>query len=743
MYQSTAGGEGRSMSHTNGQFTELWRLLEALCEDRLSRAEAARLEEIVLNDAQARRLYLEYMDLHGSLYWDAASGIGGGRSKALPVSDPTMDAVETEPAVRVSPKLATDAAKDAKSGVWIATLVAAVCLLLAVVQFVPGLLRPHAANTPVAEHQPRGGHSEADAPGRQSAPRPTTHPPLRLDSNRIRTPAHGEARVAEKTPRAIPESVDGTRHDAPGFESEAVDPGSSEAILAYVDRQIREGWKQADVAPSPRADDSEWLRRVYLDIAGHIPPVDVAERFLKDENPRKRAVLVDTLLSDTDYVRNMTTIWTNLLIGRSDARGISRPALKKFLRESFARNRPWNEIVHDLVAAEGRADENGAANFLLAHLNNEAVPATAITARLFMGVQIHCTQCHNHPFNDSKQEEFWAYNSFFQQTREVARREMNPKTGARAGFATLVSLPVGGPTFYEGRDSRMSAALPSFEGQRISPEPDVNRRQELAKLMTQGERPQVAVAMVNRVWAHFLGHGFTRPVDDIGPHNAPTHPELLDRLSREFVRSGYDLKQLIRWICNSEVYHLSSRFHEGNLADNPEQGELPLFSRVYVKSMTAEQLYDSLIVATAAHRLGNSTWADAERQRQQWLQQFVMAFDTDENDETLTFDGTIPQALMRMNSDLIENALRAETGTFFNQVLQEDSSETEKIRKLWLSALSRYPTDAELAAMRKLLRKGPAASSPDRPKSRQVALADGLQDMFWAFLNSSEFILVY
>jgi len=215
----------------------------------------------------------------------------------------------------------------------------------------------------------------------------------------------------------------------------------------------------------------------------------------------------------------------------------------------------------------------------------------------------------------------------------------------------------------------------------------------------------------------------------MGPHKAPSHPELLDRLSDEFVKSNYDLKQLIRWICNTEAYNLTSRFGRKNDIDNPAAGETPLFSHTYVKQMEAEQLYDSLIVATNAHRSGRSNWSDAERQRQQWMQQFVVAFGTDENDEATTFNGSIPQALMMMNSDLIQNAISAEKGSYLRTMLTGRGPDSNRVRKMFLATLSRYPTRQESSAITKGL--------------RNLKDADKLaayQDFFWALLNSNEFI---
>lgn len=278
----------------------------------------------------------------------------------------------------------------------------------------------------------------------------------------------------------------------------------------------------------------------------------------------------------------------------------------------------------------------------------------------------------------------------------------------------------------------MQVTYPKFEGTSINDDADTNRRNELAKLMTLGEKPLVAESFVNRIWDHFFGCGFTRPVDDMGPHNPPSHPELLDHLAREFVASGYDCKQLIRWICLSDAYQRSSRFGKSNEQDNPETGASPLFSRVYVKGMTAEQLYDSLLVATGADKTPLAT-GDHDRRRHEWLQQFVHAFQTDENDESITFESSITQALLMMNSDLTQQALSTDRGTFLEKLVNSRDPEAEKIRRLCLATLTRYPTPKELQSLRRFVHEG--ATLRSNPA--------GWQDAMWAYLNSSEFVLVH
>ena len=210
---------------------------------------------------------------------------------------------------------------------------------------------------------------------------------------------------------ALPESALAQRDDRVG-----VDP-----VVAKINALIQQSWTDNEIAPSDKASDAEWLRRVYLDVIGDIPPENVVNEFVKDKDAGKRARVVDQLLADRAYVRHWSTIWTNNCIGRGNMDRVDRPAMAKFFREAFGRNRPWNEIVVDLITAEGDHKEKGEVNFILAQgipewdrrpTDNDAVQLTAKVARLLLGVQVQCTQCHNHPFNDWKQDQFWQLNAF-------------------------------------------------------------------------------------------------------------------------------------------------------------------------------------------------------------------------------------------------------------------------------------------------------------------------------------------
>jgi hypothetical protein len=513
--------------------------------------------------------------------------------------------------------------------------------------------------------------------------------------------------------------------------------GAEVPLGEFIDQQIRQGWQDNEITASEIASDEEWVRRIYLDLVGRIPTLEEARAFLDDESPRKRSVLIESLLENEDYVRNFTTIWSNNCIGRGAPMRVSRTGMEKFFREAFAKNRPWNEIVVDIVTASGHYEENGAVNYTLAQMQNadEGVQLTAMTTRLFLGLQVQCTQCHNHPFNKWQQDQFWEYNSFFRQVGKIDHRKVDPKTGRMVDdFSEVVWQEFSGPVYYEKRSGVMQVAFPRFEGMEVDAGVGVDRRVEFGKLLTHSvddSASQLAQAMVNRTWSHFFGYGFTRPVDDMGPHNPASHPELLQRLSKEFVAAKYDVKQLIRWIVASEAYSLTSQYGEKNKIDDPAAGEMPLFSHMYLKSMQAEQMYDSLIVASNAHKSGKGGWGAQEEQRRRWMQQFVVAFENDENDESTTFNGTIPQALMMMNSELMDKACSVERGSFLFESMSTPGSENQKIQDLYMAALSRKPTKTEISRVQKML---------SRYGNQKL---NGYQDLFWALLNSNEFVFIH
>jgi hypothetical protein len=506
-------------------------------------------------------------------------------------------------------------------------------------------------------------------------------------------------------------------------------PTATVSQVSLIDKAIAEAWDKAGVKPARGASDDEFLRRAYLDVLGRIPNVQEARAFLNTRESDKRGKLVEYLLNHPDYAKNMATQWSVLLIGRGNqGRMVDRPALTNWLRKQFGSEKPWNETVHELVSSSGSNKENGAVNYVLAHLEFGAVPLTSRTTRLFLGQQIQCTQCHDHPSNDWKQVDFWGINAFFKGMKADAILKADA-TGLEAYDHTeLRDEPTEEYVKFDRRNGMVGIAFPRFlDGRKISQGSDVIRRAELGKLISDPKNDALAKAFVNRMWAHFLGRGFVHPVDDFGPHNPPSHPELLDQLAKDFQESGYDVKKLCRWIMASRAYQLSSIRTKGS---EKEEG---LFSAMQLKPMTPEQLFDSLLSATMAHRAGSGD--EGGKRRDAWMRQFLFAFANDEAEDGTSFQGTIPQALMMMNGELMQAALSGKAGSFLCDVVeqashQSRSPENSMIDSLYLAALSRHPTPKELTQSRQYLEAF--------PDSLQV-----LQDLFWALLNSNEFILIH
>ncbi|WP_146390463.1 DUF1549 domain-containing protein [Allorhodopirellula solitaria] len=518
--------------------------------------------------------------------------------------------------------------------------------------------------------------------------------------------------------------------------------------VSLINDAVEQVWRDYEIRPSGEADDAQWCRRVYLDVIGRIPTYDELTEFTSDRSHDKRAALVQRLLYDDRYVEeyanHWSSVWTNLLIGRSggtDRRDLTnRSGLQKYLRDSFAQNKTYDRLAYELVSATGsstpgNSNFNGAVNFLIGKVNTEkATLATSSVSRIFMGQQVQCTQCHNHPFNQWKQQKFWEFNAFFRQTRALRRfvdgtNDIESAELVNEDFAGEAGTPENALVFYEMRNGLQKVAYPVFtDGTEIGKSgylEDVNRRDELAQLMLQSE--YLDKMIINRMWSMFLGYGFTRPVDDLGPHQAPSHPVLLDSLGQEFRKASYDLKELITWITLSRPYQLEAVLGKQNKIDDPTIGESPKFSRFYLRQMSAEQLYESLVAASDAK--GKGSYADQEAERRKWLSQFVTAFGTDEGGETTTFNGSIPQALMLFNGELSKNATSKEAGAFIDRLSKTGRSPRERLTRLYLTGLARRPTKNETAIAGKLL----VARGGDEKEM--------LQDLWWAIINSNEFIM--
>jgi len=525
--------------------------------------------------------------------------------------------------------------------------------------------------------------------------------------------------VAEKSPREVETPV-------------RLAPSDAE-VIAFINHELQTRWQAGGVTPSSIAADSEWCRRAFLRIIGRIPTVEELNAFTGDNSSDRHEQLVDRLLNEEpyaeEYARHWSEVWTNVLIGRalgSDPREpASRAGLQEYLHASLRENKPYDRIALELISATGAgqpgADNfNGAANFLLAHATDDATVATARTCRVFLGVQLQCVQCHDHPTAPLSQGTFWAMNAFFRQMK-VAGNRNDPRELTDRDFLGYDGRDEEGRVFYELPNGIVKVAEPTFlDGTKLSVPSgrveDVNRREQLARLVV--ESKQFGQAAVNRLWSHFLGYGFTRPVDDMVAH-APSHPELLERMSQEFVAHGYDLKQAIRWIALSDAFNRSSKVTDMQLADLPESGTPALFSRYYTRQLPAEEVFRSLQIAAKLRR--ENADGSIEQARVQWLAQARPVGDEE--------DAATKPGIIQTNPALVRRATTNNFDTMLHSVSRANLKFDQKVEHLFLAALSRKPTRQELELARTLA--GMNGQKEDA----------ALEDIWWALLNSSEFAL--
>jgi hypothetical protein len=569
---------------------------------------------------------------------------------------------------------------------------------------------------------------------------PTAAPATANDRQAI---ASSDSARSSATPGSL---ARGSAARVPASERPYADPSPDSEILSFVNATLQQSWIENSVRPSPQAADSEWCRRVYLRVLGRIPTVDEVtrftqdDRFTKDQRADKRAALVDTLLTKPEYVeqyaQHWATVWANLLIGRTTGRErdslVSRPGLEQYLHEALVANKPYDQLVQELLTATGSgkpgtADYNGAANFLLAGMNKDATLATSRTARIFLGQQLQCAQCHQHPTGNWSQHQFWALNSFFRQMaiekRQDAARLVNVDFADAQGD---VAEPM---VFYQLPSGLLKSATPEFiDGTKIPASGlvrEVDRRGELARLVVGSD--DLSRSLVNRYWSHFFGYGFTQPVDDMGVANSPSHPELLERLAKEFAAHGYDLKSAIRWIVLSDAFSRSSKLAPDNLVDAPEAGSVPLFTHYYSRQLPAEEVYNSLLAAAEIRK--NADAKGLAQARVDWLGQFSRSMKTDDAEEESQFDGSMRQSIIMMNGDLMRRAVSSQHEGLLRKVVESNLPVEKKIEHLFLASLSREPSKRELDAARKIV------------ASNQGNKAAAMEDILWALLNSNEFIL--
>ncbi len=515
-------------------------------------------------------------------------------------------------------------------------------------------------------------------------------------------------------------------------------PPAGMAAPEVIDGFLERGWKARKVRPAARADDATWLRRIHLDLVGRIPTAEEIARFERLPSKTRRQTVVDELLAHPEHPRHLREMFDVLWMGRPSGKAEAQRRdhrWPEFLETAFRENRPWDELVRDLIVARpSRPEQRGLVQFLYERQNNPQAMAEAV-APLVFGVQIGCAQCHDHMVaREIKQAHYWGMVAAFNRSKNVDS-EAGPGLAESAigGFVSFANLKKESQqarlVFFNGRSvdepwpAEGAKELDAPDKYRVAPpkdkerpqapaEPRFSRRQALAEAVTRGN-PLLARAAVNRVWAMLLGRGLVHPVDLMDSQHPPSHPELLDWLAKDFERSGYDLRRLIRNLVLTRAYQLESR---------PASGKAPAdeaFARALEKPLSAEQLGRSLWLATGpwtAEGVSGSA-LDEAMLRRALVRDFPNVFAPE-------YNATLQQAMFLSNSPVLEPLFQPRAGNLAAR-LADFTDDAARVRAAFRAVLGRSPDREELQASVAYL-----ASHPGQ---------GGRTQLLWALLTGAEF----
>ncbi|MCH7987630.1 MAG: DUF1553 domain-containing protein, partial [Planctomycetes bacterium] len=479
------------------------------------------------------------------------------------------------------------------------------------------------------------------------------------------------------------------------------------------------------IPPSQIADDATFLRRVSIDIAGTMPTAEEAAAFLADKDPAKRDKLIDTLLDSREYADYFANKW-NLVLRNKKRKGEDLEGTYAFYRwiwNSLYENKPYDRFVSDILTASGEARFNPAVVWYReVDQVNEQVEDTA---QLFLGLRIQCARCHHHPFEKWSQNDYYGLAAFFSR---VGKKNVPGATGGRNNRDRRVFHNEG-----------IASAKNPRNGQTLKPTglgyeplviaPDRDPRVYLANWLADKDNPFFAKALVNRYWKHFFSRGIVDPEDDMRATNPPANPELLDKLAKDFIESKFDLKHLIRTICRSSTYQLSSLPNEYNLKDKQN------FSRYYPKRLTAEVLYDSFHQVTSSTQGYSGLPAGTkaiELPDPSVGTYFLKVFGQPQGDTACecerSQEANLAQSLHLLNSNEVQQKISGKTGRAAMLAADKDRSHEVKMRELYRWVYSREPNASEL--------KIALAHIAKHEKNPNTAY----EDIVWALVNTKEFL---
>jgi len=502
-------------------------------------------------------------------------------------------------------------------------------------------------------------------------------------------------------------------------------------VKNFIDQHVFANLKQIGVPPSPICDDSTFLRRVSLDIAGRLPTMQETKDFLASKEPDKRDRAIEALLSSPDYADYFANKWTALLKNqRTDKADITANfAFHAWMRDNLLANTPYDQIVRQILASTGTIVSNPP----VAWYKRVKEPTAQLedVAQLFLGVRMQCAQCHHHPFEKWTQAEYYHLAAFFSQ--------IGRKPTAIAGEDLIFHKR--GVAQTEHRKTRVMLKPAGLGEPELDIAPDDDPRLALVDWMSKKDNPFFAKSLVNRYWKHFFKRGLVEPEDDLRETNPPTNPDLFDALAKHFTDSGYDLKSVVRLIAQSHTYQLSAMPNEHNAVD------LQAFSHYYPKRMTAEVLLDSIDMVTAsktdfadlppgarAVSLPDNSYNKASP--------FLKVFGRPEGASVCECErvqaASLAQSLHLMNASDVKAKLTA-TGGRAEMLSTAEMPEPKRIRELYLAAFSREPTAEEVKIAETHLLK-PRTDAAGKPLDSQRAKRNGYEDLLWALMNTKEFL---
>lgn len=490
-----------------------------------------------------------------------------------------------------------------------------------------------------------------------------------------------------------------------------------------------------------QADDETFLRRATMDLIGQPPTPAQITAFVLDASPDKRTKMVDKLLDKSEFGQNWGRYWRDVIMYRrsEDRAQIAGPALTDYLTEQFNKNIPWDQIARSFITASGDIRENGATGVIAAQFG-QAAEVTAEVSRIFMGIEIQCANCHNHPTDRWKRTQFHELAAFFPR---LSMRPVNKDAGQRS-FEVVgndrprlvqpknANIPRGEAEHYmvdlKNPTAKGTLMQPVFflTGQKLPlGTPDAERRSTIAKWITSKQDPWFAKAFVNRIWAELVGEGFYEPVDDIGPDRECTAPKTLEYLADQFASHNYDVKWVYRTIMATDAYQRDSRSRH-------LPGEAP-FAANCPQRLRGDELFSSLMAAIGLDdarigRLGGGGGAGARYQPRDLRGVFNAVFGYDPSVRRDEVVGSIPQALVLMNSPQIARAIDGRReATALGELLAKTNDNEAVATELYLRCLAREPKPAELK------------TCLDHVKETGNR-AEAFEDVLWALVNSTEFL---